>query len=130
MNQQEIFDKVATHLIAQGKQSLLSSWWSRSVQTAQWNDQGCAYRGDDGTMCAAGCLIPDDEYSPAFEGMPWDCIAQEVPSFANEPQGVHDLIASLQGVHDDEWSWESPERLKVELGVVANQYGLSADVLC
>lgn len=126
MNQQEIFDKVATHLITQGKQSLC--YWRQT----EWSqpDLGCAYRGDDGTMCAAGCLIPDDEYSRAFEGMPWNCIWKEVPSFANASFEDHDLIGSLQGVHDDEWSWNSPETLKVELGVVANLYGLSVDVLC
>ena len=120
MNQQEIFDKVATHLIAQGKQSLC--YW-RSTEL------DCAYRGDDGTMCAAGCLIPDDEYSPAFEGMPWDSIWKEVPSFANASFEDHDLIGSLQTVHDDEWSWNSPETLKVALGVAANRYGLSTQVL-
>ena len=118
MNQQEIFDKVATHLIAQGKQSLMIS-----------NDEACAYRGTNGNMCAAGCLIPDDEYSPEFEGMPWDCIAQEVPSFANAPFEVHHLISSLQTVHDCEAFWEDTETLKEALYDVANRYGLSVDVL-
>ena len=118
MNQQEIFDKVATHLIAQGKQSLMFM-----------GAEACAYRGADGTMCAAGCLIPDDEYDPDFEGVPWDDLEQPVLSLANAPQEVHDLITSLQGVHDDEWSWTSPERLKEGLFDVADQYGLSADVL-
>lgn len=123
MNQQEIFDKVATHLIAQGEQSL--GYWAAKAGSGQ----GCAYRGVDGTMCAAGCLIPDDEYAPEFEGMPWDCIAQEVPSFANAPFEVHHLISSLQGVHDYEKYWETPERLKEALFDVANRYGLSVDVL-
>ena len=118
MNQQEIFDKVATHLIAQGKQSLMFM-----------GAEACAYRGADGTMCAAGCLIPDGEYDPVFEGMPWNCIAQEVPSFANASLEVHNLIGSLQEVHDCEAYWETPERLKEGLFDVADQYGLSADVL-
>ena len=121
MNQQEIFDKVATHLIAQGKQSL----GSREDTHAK----GCAYRGDDGTMCAAGCLIPGDEYKPDFEGIPWNSIAKDIPTFANAPQGVHDLITSLQGVHDDDFFWENPERLKGALRVVANRYDLSSNVL-
>lgn len=121
MNQQEIFDKVATHLIAQGKQSL--------APDPHHEGEVCAYRGADGTMCAAGCLIPDDEYDPAFEGMPWGCIADEVPSFANEPFEVHSLIKSLQGVHDYEFYWSTPERLKDALETVANRYGLSSDIL-
>ena len=125
MNQQEIFDKVATHLIAQGKQSL--GYWRQT----EWSQPalGCAYRGDGGTMCAAGCLIPDDEYDPVFEGMPWNCIAQEVPSFANASVEVHNLIGSLQTVHDDEKYWETPETLKEALETVANRYSLSAAVL-
>lgn len=116
MNPQEIFDKVATHLIAQGKQSLDYDGRAR----------GCAYRGDDGTMCAAGCLIPDDEYAPEFEGIPWDGIAKDVPSFANATFEVHSLIYSLQLVHDDENYWETPETLKDALRVVANLYELSS----
>lgn len=36
---------------------------SRSV-----SDIGCAYRGHNGKMCAVGCVIPDELYSPAMEG--------------------------------------------------------------
>ena len=122
MNQQEIFDKVATHLIAQGKQSM-------GVGYGPLGAAGCAYRGDGGTMCAAGCLIPDDEYKPQFEGIPWVSIANDVPSFLDAPDEDHDLIDSLQLVHDDENYWETPETLKDALRDVANCYGLSADVL-
>jgi hypothetical protein len=44
---QEVFDQVATHLLTQRQRS-----------TTKGN---CAYRGDDGLKCAAGCLLgPDD----------------------------------------------------------------------
>jgi len=46
---QEAFDKVAVHLIKQGEKSL--------------NDGGCAYRGCNGKMCAAGVFIPDNVYN-------------------------------------------------------------------
>lgn len=29
----------------------------------------CRYRGEDGMMCAVGCLIPDDKYDPEMEGV-------------------------------------------------------------
>lgn len=48
------FDYVANHLRKQGKQAI--------------GDNGCAYRGDGGTMCAAGCLIYGEDYSPRMEG--------------------------------------------------------------
>ena len=117
MNQQEIFNKVATHLIAQGKRSTGFGG-------------ACAYRGYDGTMCAAGCLIPDDEYKPEFENKSWHIIGMRIPTFANAPLEVHDLIAWLQMVHDTPHSWLTPENLKESLKSVASRCGLSVDVLC
>lgn len=55
MTNQEIFDKVATHLLSQGKRSALGG-------------VGCAYRGDGGLQCAIGCLIPDELYRYELEG--------------------------------------------------------------
>lgn len=55
MTNQEIFDKVATHLLMQGKKSM--------------NDRGeCVYRNAAGRKCAVGCLIPEELYSNEFEG--------------------------------------------------------------
>lgn len=121
MNRQEIFDKVATHLIAQGKQSL--------IDDGEIDEQFCAYRDLNGAMCAAGCLIPDAEYHDEFETQPWAHIWPDIPTFANAPQSVITLIAELQGVHDDKNNWKTAETLKYALGDVADQCGLSTDVL-
>lgn len=53
MTPQQVFDKVARHLLTQRKRSL--------------KGQGgpCAYRGDDGAACAVGCLMTDDEAKKA-----------------------------------------------------------------
>ena len=123
MNQQEIFDKVASHLIAQGKQSL------RTASTVQWGDQSCAYRGDDGTMCAAGCLIPDEEYKPEFEGRSWTKIQEKIPSLASLASKESDLIGELQNLHDSYVDWSSKDSLKEELHVVACSFNLSTDIL-
>lgn len=55
MTTQEIFDKVARHLLTQNKQSV---------------DQmgGCSYRGENNTKCAIGCLIDDEHYCESLEG--------------------------------------------------------------
>lgn len=55
MNKQEIFTKVATHLLTQNARSF-------GPKTGQ-----CAYRGADDRMCAAGVLIPDDLYHAGLE---------------------------------------------------------------
>lgn len=51
---QEIFNKVAFHLLSQNKKS------RTKIE--------CLYRGPDGLKCAIGCLIPDEDYSSKFEG--------------------------------------------------------------
>ena len=56
MTAQEIFDTVLEHLREQGKAST-----NRSGE--------CRYRGEGGTACAVGCLIPDEMYDPMIEGL-------------------------------------------------------------
>lgn len=55
---QEIFNKVALHLLTQSK---------RSVGTTESGGVKCAYRGDKGTKCAVGGLIDDEHYSYLFD---------------------------------------------------------------
>lgn len=54
MTGQEIFDSVLAHLRRQGQASLSACG-------------KCAYRGEGGTACAVGCLIPDELYDPRIE---------------------------------------------------------------
>ena len=125
MNQQEIFDKVASHLITQGVRAT-SVKKSGGLQAP---NPTCSYRGDNGTMCAAGCLIPDEEYDIDFEGCPWVVICKKIPSLSSFTADDHILISSLQTTHDWIDNWESIETLKNELRVVACDYGLSSDIL-
>lgn len=92
---QQVFDQVAAHLLQQNKQS-----------KASLNDKGnpgCAYRGDGGLMCAAGCLIADSEYDPAMDkttpkhGTAWSSLVGigAVPSTKHD-----DMIGRLQSLHD------------------------------
>ena len=53
MKKQEVFNKVAAHLLAQGKPAL--------------KGEDCVYRSKDGLKCAIGCLIPDENYTPEME---------------------------------------------------------------
>jgi hypothetical protein len=84
MTKQEIFDKVATHLLAQGKPSFTRFG-------------GCQYRGPNGAKCAAGVLIPDDLYDPGYEGD----AADHLPARVMEVFGEHrDFVLTLQIAHD------------------------------
>lgn len=98
MNAQELFDKVATHLLTQGEQSRA--------------DARCAYRGDRGLQCAVGCLIPDDKYSSSMEGSGISLPLVQ----AGLPPSIRvylDLIKDLQVVHDAYSVWAWPAQLQV-----------------
>lgn len=107
MTNQEIFDKVLTHLRTQG--------------TAAVTGFECTYRAqkDDGVhMCAVGCLIKDEFYDPVFEGEgATDPRVATAVSMSLGIQGSLDkttmnLLHDLQGAHDLELdnfglpSWE------------------------
>ena len=107
MNQQEIFDTVVSGLRKQNKKSLNA-------------DGKCAYRGVDGTKCAAGFLIPDEYYHPWMDdwddarreetGLTFDCIIGDARSenkLSSFKENIR-LILDLQEIHDSyhENDWE------------------------
>lgn len=85
--EQQIFDQVVTHLAKQRK-------------GAHLEEKGCAYRGEGGSMCAAGCLIADSEYEPAMDNIggptAWDSLVHQ--GFAPPQHGQ--FILELQRIHD------------------------------
>lgn len=106
-SEQEIFDQVTAHLLAQNARSS--------------NDSVCLYRDPVGHKCAAGCLIADDEYRPEFEGTSWVALARQ-----GQVPGAHaKFIRELQNVHD---IW-SPPRWLDELRRVARDHNLKPGVL-
>ncbi|AKF12681.1 hypothetical protein PHIM7_135 [Sinorhizobium phage phiM7] len=87
MTRQEIFNTVWNGLKSQG--------WNVSMSSDA--ETVCAYRGADGRKCAAGWLIPDDEYDPSMEGM----MVFETAYFEdNFSPYVLEFIANLQDIHD------------------------------
>jgi len=60
MTRQEIFDKVAKHLLTQNAKA------RGDVETG--GPSGCLYYDSEtGRKCAIGCLIPQDQYDPRME---------------------------------------------------------------
>lgn len=104
---QELFDIVSKHLIKQNERSGFS-------------DESCSYRGPNGLKCAAGILIPDEEYTfDSFEGKDWGHLVQNryVESrFSKE-------ITELQRIHD----LDRVERWKDELVEFAEHYNLQVN---
>lgn len=119
LTRQQIFDKVATHLLTQNKRAMLED-----------TRYGCAYRAPDGCKCAIGCLIPDELY-PRFAEYERICAgAIPVELFAEiniDKNADTSLIARLQHVHDD--LAVEPSAWKNSLKALAYNYQLDAKVL-
>jgi hypothetical protein len=85
---QEVFNIVSAHLRTQIKRS----------RAYLRNDQyeSCAYRGKDGTKCAAGILIPDDQYNVGMEGIAWVSLVDD----GTVEDKFTRQISELQNIHD------------------------------
>lgn len=114
---QTIFDRVARHLLTQNAK-------------AEAPNRSCRYRGQNGTSCAAGCLINDANYNEAFEGLTVgrlcvsDAIAKSL-GLEELPRRMIDLLTSLQCIHDAAKVNEWPANLRT----LAETEGLSFAVL-
>lgn len=108
---QEVFDRVARHLLTQMRQS-----WDHEQQC-------CAYRGSRDTRCAAGVLIPNSLYERNMEGKYWEELCLDYPLLRNVRNPV--LIRDLQSIHDD----VGVERWAPSLRKLADRLKLSAAVI-
>lgn len=123
MTPQEIFDEVATKLLAQKYRSYDM-------------DVGCVYRGPNGNKCAVGHLIPDDMYRRWMDLDPlmYGSGVQSLVERRNEylPPYFKDnveLLSRLQRVHDEEENWLNREVMAKKLADVASYFGLHPGVL-
>lgn len=98
LSKQEVFNKVARHLILQNEQSI--GGYKDPIK--EQLTVGCAYRGRNGLKCAAGCIIPDELYSQDIEGTTfgaiWDSDSRYKELFDLE---TCILIGDLQLIHDN-----------------------------
>ena len=96
-SQQEIFTLVLESLKAQGE---------RAIGT----DGLCRLRGEDGTKCAVGFLIPDSEYSPELDtnDFLYSENAKNFPEICENKLLMNDLMM----LHDKELNWDFPSSEK------------------
>lgn len=111
-DRQSVFDFVVRFLRRQGRPS-----------TSGEGSDDCMYRGRDGCRCAAGCLIPDDLYTPEMEGKA--AADDQLPGEALASLG-HDLqfVLALQAMHDNLASHWTPESLATGYSEIARAWGL------
>ena len=88
---QTAFDTVVAHLRLQKKRS------------AKPGTNVCMYRGPDGTKCAVGVLIPDDQFDPTKEIQHISYLHSTIPAL----QGIDlDFLCEVQRVHDSAVNWD------------------------
>jgi hypothetical protein len=89
-----LFEKIKTHLLTQNEKSV--------------DKYGlCMYRGLNGLMCAAGCLIPNHKYNPEME----ETSSSDIDFFRSTFNDAENaLITAFQVLHDgldpSEWASE------------------------
>jgi hypothetical protein len=111
MTPQDLFDKVAKHLLTQNKRA-------EDPTTGL-----CRYRSPDGLKCAVGCLIEDDQYSAKMEGGSVSDLLKSgtlPPSLEAELKPHRMLLIALQRVHDN----FVPHQWLGKLEEVAKAFGL------
>lgn len=117
MTDQEMFNKIVTHLLTQKV---------RSASTGIGGATTCLYRGPDGTKCAVGVLIADEHYTPSLEGLvvtSWPVSKALVASGvtnAHSPR-TQMLLGDCQNVHDT----VNPSQWKARLTELAQEYDLT-----
>lgn len=62
MSLENTIDVIAIQLAKQRQRSVMLF-----TDAAGRTSPKCGYRGDNGTMCAVGCIIPDELYTPQLE---------------------------------------------------------------
>lgn len=135
---QEVFDKVAAHLLTQNARS---GKYPFGDETDEDNFE-CQYRGENGRMCAVGCLISNDKYHPGFEGLAvhaaesspfsrtWDGSTELREALLDAGVNVDDeatmgLLITMQELHDS----IAVTRWAEHLVIIGGQHALDLSVL-
>lgn len=115
---QELFDKVSFHLLTQKRKS------QKKDKYGAW---GCLYRGEKGTTCAIGCLIPDEEYDRKMEGTSVQGLFRQkiAPKSLKKYSKYIYLAQELQDIHDA----NSVEKWEEELISLANKEKLKTTAI-
>ena len=139
MNRQEIFNKVAAHLIKQGAVA-----WGLPYKSENCSYDGieqCLYLDKDGNKCAIGALIPDGHKAQG-SNLNVAELMYEFPDLAellglekNSETGDFDstdieFFINLQAIHDNATKdWCSVEEWPNVLAEFAKRRGLNTDLV-
>lgn len=120
LNRQLIFDTATAGLHKQGRKSM------------DEGDTMCAYRGENGAMCAIGFCIPNNRYKVGYEGQGIERILEAIGAkfgVADERSewqggnGDKEFLSSMQQrLHDDMPERLSPSRFRQNLRARARSF--------
>ena len=101
--EQELFNRVKTHLLNQGAKAV--------TEVVSHGINMCQYHAESGLKCAVGCLITDEVYRPSMEG---EDINDDLVYNGLRDSGIDmsgralGILYKLQNVHDSndpsDWS--------------------------
>lgn len=94
---QDVFNYIANHLLTQNKKS----------QTCHFN---CAYKGENNTKCAVGCIVSSKEYRPSMEGKSSTKIINDHNPLVTNIDMLN-MLRDLQILHDGAMTVEWPAGL-------------------
>lgn len=93
---QKLFDRAVGGILKQGKASII----------IDDNDRPhCMYRGDNGTKCAIGHLIPDSKYDEKMENLGFEQLLNRDVFPYKYGRKYQNFLADLQTLHDNN-SWD------------------------
>jgi len=110
MNKQEIFDKVALHLLTQGVAAKKLVFIKSSQFCSYWDQE-------TGLKCAIGCLIPEELYNKEMESAGAICSnnlvcrALKLAGIDTEDEDMITFLWELQQIHD----YQEPEQWEDKL---------------
>lgn len=111
MDKQEIFNKVYEALLEQGKSSTKNGI--------------CKYRGQGGSKCAIGHLIPDELYNPNIEGLMFNSLPEYIlENILENNEDCKSLLLRLQRAHDQQLNFYGIKEWKERMKEIADEFNL------
>jgi hypothetical protein len=128
LTKQEAFNIAARGIIDQGGPSVT---FGQSYLGGTHGLPRCSYRGDSGSKCAIGHLIPDQEYNDRFDSFPMSLV-DLCKIVENLKEMEISFLNLLQNAHDGAYSEKDVPFLKgykERMHTIANIHHLNTGVL-
>ena len=129
MNNQEIFNKVWQHAVVENQPLSYKGIYGKARIT-------CEYRGQNGSRCWIGVVMPDEAYNPKFDTNDYPratdvlTLRRFYPRVRKFLHGAgREFLKAIQEAHDimatnEFYDWHETKSARERLMVIATDYGL------